>query len=269
MRSWNYSRLLVVGTAAAVGAVVYAVVATAAPPGLTNVSAANTKSTGNAPASVLSPELQQLVVAQGSTKVENPTAAIAYDGYATDKVNAAGEPIMVAPNVATGEASKTEPDKNTYLVFKKGLPGAVAGYDYGTHFLFQGHEDSAAGGPGSITRINLDADPAHRVTVLATLDDQGNNIATIDGSTWDPWAERLPFTTESTCKPTYSATPGYPSQVHDVSGALGRGGYEGIQDDNDGNIWILEDISGANKGATTAKVPLATSTATSRTSPAT
>ncbi len=41
----------------------------------------------------------------------------------------------------------------------------------------------------------------------------------------------------------------------DVSGALGRGGYEGIQDDSDGNLWIVEDIGGAFKGATTAKVP--------------
>ena len=40
----------------------------------------------------------------------------------------------------------------------------------------------------------------------------------------------------------------------DVSGALGRGGYEGIQNDSDGNIWIAEDVSGPNK-AGPAKVP--------------
>ena len=38
------------------------------------------------------------------------------------------------------EAQKTEPDKNTYLVFKKGQSGPDAGYDYGSHFLYQGHE---------------------------------------------------------------------------------------------------------------------------------
>jgi hypothetical protein len=80
-------------------------------------------------------------------------------------------------------------------------------------------------------------------------------MADIDGSTWDPWAQRLLFTTENTGAPTYSATPGYPSQVHDVSGALGRGGYEGIQDDSDGNVWIVEDIGGGNKGATKARIP--------------
>ena len=40
-----------------------------------------------------------------------------------------------------------------------------------------------------------------------------------------------------------------------MSGALGRGGYEGIQDDEDGNIWIVEDIGGANKPGTVARIP--------------
>ena len=50
---------------------------------------------------------------------------------------------------------------------------------------------------GYITRINLDADAAHRVTLLATKDDRRQPIADIDGSTWDPWAQRLLFTTEN------------------------------------------------------------------------
>ena len=53
--------------------------------------------------------------------------------------------------------------------------------------------------------------------------------------------------------PTYSATATIPSTVEDVSGALGRGGYEGIQNDSDGNIWIVEDIGGAIKTGTTAR----------------
>jgi hypothetical protein len=220
---------------------------------LTGVPAANTRSAGYAPASVLSPELSQVVVAQGSTRVENPSAEVSYYGYDNDVLGPGGQPLMV-PTAAmpATEAHKTEPDKNTYLVFKKGLAGADPRYDYGTNFLFQGHE---TGSPGYITRINLDADPAHRVTVLATKDVNGNAIADIDGSTWDPWAERLLFTTESAGAPTYAATPDYPSKVEDVSGALGRGGYEGIQDDSDGNIWIVEDIGGANKPGTTAKIP--------------
>ena len=160
---------------------------------------------------------------------------------------------MVA-STATGntEAHKTEPDKNVYLVFDRGLKGADPGYDYGEHYLFQGHE---GGTPGYITRINLDADAAHRVTVLATQDSSGAAITDDRRGDWDPFAQRLLFTTENPNAPTYSATPDYPSQVVDVSGALGRGGYEGIQDDSDGNLWIVEDIGGAFKGATTAKVP--------------
>ena len=52
---------------------------------------------------------------------------------------------------------RPSPTRNTYLVFRRGLEGADSGYDYGNRFLFQGHE---AGTPGSITRINLDADAA-------------------------------------------------------------------------------------------------------------
>jgi hypothetical protein len=232
---------------AAVTAVAFAEPAT----DLTGVPA-NTKSAGYSPATVLSPELAQVVVAQGSTRVENSTAAVSYYGYDNDVLGPGGQPVMVASPATPNEAHKTEPDKNTYLVFKNGLPGADSNYDYGTHFLFQGHE---TGSPGYITRINLDADNAHRVTLLATTDASGAPIADIDGSTWDPFAQRLLFTTENQNAPTYSATPGYPSIVEDVSGALGRGGYEGIQDDSDGNLWIVEDIGGSAKGTTTAKRP--------------
>jgi hypothetical protein len=224
-------------------------------PSLTDVSSANTRSDGYAPASKLSPELMQTVVARGATRVENPSPLTSYYGYDNDVLNIMGQPQMVpTPTNPATEAHKTEPDENTYLVFKHGLDGADPGYDYGTHFLFQGHE-GGPGGAGYITRINLDADADHRVTLLATTDVGGKQISTIDGSTWDPWAKRLLFTTENTGAPTYAATPNFPSAVVDVSGALGRGGYEGIQDDSDGNIWIVEDVGGSSKPGTTAKRP--------------
>jgi hypothetical protein len=234
----------------------------AAPPSgpqLTDVPA-NTKAAGYAPASRLSAELNQVVLAQGSVKLENPHGIITNYGYENDVASPddPSVPAMLPVGSPATEAQKTEPDKNTYLVFKQGLPGADAGYDYGSHFLFQGHEGAATvngAKQGYITRINLDADAAHRVTLLAWHDANGNPLATIDGSTWDPFAQRLLFTTESASAPTYAATPGYPSTVEDVSGALGRGGYEGIQDDGDGNIWIVEDIGGSNKPGTVAKVP--------------
>jgi hypothetical protein len=216
-------------------------------PHLTGVPNANTKSDGYAPASVLSPELTQTAVAQGSTKLENPSALTSYYGYDNDVLNAQNQPQMVPTPTTPTEAVKTEPDKNTYLVFKHGLDGADSSYDYGTHFLYQGHESGPGRTAGYITRINLDADGPHRGTLMATQDSQGNQLRTIDGSTWDPWAHRLLFTTENSSAPTYAATPNYPSTVSDVSGALGRGGYEGIQDDSDGNLWIEEDISGGNK----------------------
>jgi hypothetical protein len=193
--------------------------------------------------------------------LENPEGIIGWYGYEND----APSPDNAAlPQMAPGtrppitEAQKTEPDKNVYLVLK-GQKGADPAYDYGTHFLFQGHELAARNAAGKhlgyVTRINLDADTQHRVTLMATQDVTGTPLETIDGSTWDPFAQRLLFTTESANAPTYAATATFPSQVEDVSGALGRGGYEGIQNDSDGNLWIVEDIGGATKPGTTARIP--------------
>jgi hypothetical protein len=251
-----------VGVAAVAGGAAFVAVGAANPSSglqLSPVPTANEKAAGYAPASRLSRELQQLVWAQGSTKLENPEGIISFYGYENDVPSAdtPSLPQMLPPTTANPtEAVKTEPDKNTYLVFTDGLSGADASYNYGTHFLYQGHENAANDDPrGYITRINLDADAQHRVTLLATKDTSGSPIATIDGSTWDPFARRLIFTTESPSKPTYAATPGAPSTVEDVSGALGRGGYEGVQNDSDGNLWIVEDIGGPNKPGTTAKLP--------------
>lgn len=147
-------RRIALGVAAATTGIFVFVAAGAAfaPHGLhlTNVPTPNTRSDGVAPAAKLSPELQQIVWAQGSTKLENPSTLTSYYGYDNDTLNGANQPVMVA-STASGnqEAHKTEPDKNTYLVFKTGLKGADASYDYGRHFLFQGHETA-----GYITRLS-------------------------------------------------------------------------------------------------------------------
>src|SRR5262249_43719612 len=121
--------------------------------------------------------------------------------------------------------------------------GADPSYDYGTHFLFQGHE---SGTPGYITRINLDADTAHRVTVLATNDSTGAALPDFDGSTWDPWAQRLLFTAEGWLGGgVWQATLNVPSRVDPLTGILGQGGFEGIQNDALGNVYLVEDASGA------------------------
>jgi hypothetical protein len=228
-------------------------------PRLSHVPSANQRAAGYAPASRLSPELQQVVWAQGATRLENPRDIVSFYGYENDvpSVDNPDLPQMLPTTANPTEAQKTEPDKNTYLELERAT-GPDRSYDYGTHFLYQGHEAGATVGTakqGSITRINLDADAEHRVTLMATKDDSGAPIGTIDGSTWDPFAQRLLFTTENANAPTYAATADYPSTVEDVSGALGRGGYEGIQNDSDGNLWIVEDIGGAGKAGTTAKLP--------------
>jgi len=227
-------------------------------PRFTPVPAANPRAAGYGPASILGGGLEQIVRAQGSTALENPSGIVTHYGYENDISSPENPalPRMVPTTLSSpSEAQKTEPDKNTYLTLK-GQQGPDGAYDYGTHFLYQGHE-GGAGSPrqGYLTRINLDADSTHRVTLMATTDDQGRPISTIDGSTWDPWAQRLLLTTEGSSAPTYAATAQYPSRVTDVSGALGRGGYEGIQNDSDGNLWIVEDIGGPGKQGTTAKQP--------------
>ena len=255
-------RLVLAGTAGL--AVVAFVAATSASPphepDLSNVASANTRSAGYAPSSKFSVELAGQVIAQGATPLENPTSLTGFYGYQNDVISAGDptKPQMVPTQGVNNEAQKTEPDENTYLSFKNALHGADPNYYYGKRFLYQGHEAAVSVNgvkQGLITRINLDGDPAHRVTLLATTDSSGAAINTIDGSGWDPWAGKLIFTTENANAPTYSATPDYPSTVTDVSGALGRGGYEGVSLDSEGNVMILEDQSGANKGNTTAKVP--------------
>ncbi len=194
---------------------------------------ANPKAPGTSYPNVLSPELAEIAVARGSTRLENGTAEVPYYGYLGDG------PMVPLPGSVT-EATKTEPDKNTYLKLN-GQTGADSGYSYGRRFLYQGHE----GGAGYITRINLDANEAHRVTLMATTDVAGNPLPTYDGSTYDPFAKRLLFTAEAGNEGgVWAATLGVPSKVRDVSGALGRGGYEGVQNDSSGNVWLVEDVGG-------------------------
>jgi hypothetical protein len=246
----------VVAAAGTMGALALSSIALAGPGGLlisdlTNVPVVNTKVPGFSAPTLLSPELAQVTLAQGASRLENGTPAVPFYGY-----DGSG-PLLPAPGDLPSsthlvEASKTEPDKNTYLQLK-GLHGADPAYDYGTHFLFQGHE---GGSPGYITRINLDADEPHRVTLLATTDTAGTPLPTFDGSTWDPWAQRLLFTAETGASGgVWQATPEVNSQVQDISSVLGRGGYEGIQNDSAGQLWIVEDVGGATVPGDKAKIP--------------
>src|SRR4051794_10118114 len=212
---------------------------------LTNVANAQPKQRGRSVPNKLARELAEIQQASGADLLEgaNPGVAPAFYGYSlySDPDN----PLVPIPPSAA-EAHKTEPDKNTYLVLG-GQKGADPSYDYGSHFLYQGHE---SGTPGYITRVNLDADRDHRVTLLATKDSKGANLPDFDGSTWDPFAKRLLFTAEASSPGggVWQATPDAPSTVDDLRGIIGSGGYEGIQADSDGNLWIVEDIGGTTVG---------------------
>jgi hypothetical protein len=230
---------------------------------LTGLPSANPKAPGLTSPTVLSPELAQLVRAQGSMTVENPQDGVGYYGYDSVDNTPPLLPTLVARSLV--EAHKTEPDKNVYLVLK-GQTGPDATYDYGTHFLFQGHESTTAGASGYVTRVNLDADPAHRVTILATRD-QAGQLPAFDGVTYNPFDRKLLLTAEAGCSSSAGVWAGSPSYAANavsssftnVSGILGRGGYEGVQVASDGSIWMVEDVGGSavsvNGSSTKAKYP--------------
>jgi len=207
-------------------------------PSLTGVDA-NPRVAGVSSTNNLSPELAAHPVATGAMPLENPQDWAAYYGYDNNG------PLTPAPGTNV-EASKSEPDKNTYLVLR-GLKGTDPRYDYGTHFLFQGHEGGIG---GYVTRINLDADAKHRVTLVATRDVDGNPLPAFDGSAWDPWTKKLLLTAEAGKNGgVWEVGPNPGDPARDVSGALGRGGYEGVQFDSAGQLWIVEDSGGPAAGA--------------------
>src|SRR4051794_34652819 len=188
---------------------------------------------------VLTPSATQNSVAWGNLPMTNPDVANGVTHYGYNTLDRA--PLTQSRD----EAHKTEPDKNVYLVFG------------GKHYLYQGHE---TGPRGYVSRINLDeTDPAKRVTLIADEDTEGNPFPTIDGITWDPLTRQLLLTAESK-----SPVGGVFAVALDGNGdatdgravrlsAIGSGGYEGVQNDKRGNVWLVEDIGGAAAGG--GKVP--------------
>src|SRR6266496_3005346 len=171
---------------------------------------------------VLSPEFTAALIEQGADLLENPS-----------------DPITQFGNLSDG--SRTEPDENTYLILDHNPGGPTPGYDYGRHFLFQGHENSDD--LAHVTRINLDiADPDHRFTLLTPVDENGlTGFNSIDGSTWDPFSRTLLFTQEDGAD---GGVIEMGAGLRTLYGSLGRGGYEGIHPDDWGNILIVEDVGG-------------------------
>ncbi len=242
-------RTIAAATAVAVAGATYTAGMATAQDGLelTAVPSANERAAGLTSPNRLSPEVMDVERARGSQPLENPRDGVGYYGYDSVDNNPTLMPTTADGSSAPTEAHKTEPDKNTYLVLK-GQTGPDADYDYGTHFLFQGHE---SGTPGYVTRVNLDADAAHRVTLMATRDSQGKPLPDFDGSTWDPFAKKLLYTAEDGCDGgVWQGDAAYSpdGSLEDISGALGRGGYEGVQTASDGSVWLVEDVGGAKAG---------------------
>jgi hypothetical protein len=164
-------------------------------------------------------------LARGTDPLENPSAKISQFGLLTD-------------------GTRTEPDQNLYLVLDH-VSGPTANYDYGHHFLFQGHEN--AGDLAYVTRINLDVtDPAHRVTLLTPEGADGfTHFNSVDGSTYDPFSNALLFTQETGSNGgVIQISQTWPPVVTTLDGILGKGGYEGIHPDVLGNLLIVEDAGG-------------------------
>jgi hypothetical protein len=187
------------------------------------------------PDNVIAPGFKLVLVAQGTDPLENPSGIITKFGLLNDGAS------------QRFEATRTEPDENLYLVFDHNLGGPTPGFDYGRHYLFQGHEN---GTPRAyLTRINLDVtDPAHRITLLTPVGQDGSTgLGSIDGSTWNPFTRTLLFTQErGNGGAPIEIAPDWPSQVRTLEGFVGKAGYEGIHPDNRGNIILVEDTGGAS-----------------------
>ena len=198
------------------------------------VASANAKA--GHPPNVLAAGFSLRPVVQGSDQLENPTGVYDTFGFLAD-----GAP----PNL---EATKTEPDQNTYLVFKQSPGGPTPGYDYGHHFLFQFHE--TGNDQAFVTRINLDvSDPTHRITLLTPGDGKTTGFNDGDGSTWDPFAKAMLYTQEDGAEggvieqsPFWTSSTTPPATT--LYGSIGRGGFEGIHPDGKGNILLIEDAGG-------------------------
>jgi hypothetical protein len=184
---------------------------------------------------LVAPGYSLRLLARGAARLENPSGVITRFGYLND-----------FPPQAI-EASKTEPDENTYLVFDHNPGGPTAGFDYGRHFLFQGHENG--GDLAYVTRINLDVNnPAHRITLLTPVGADGKtHLNRIDGSTWNPHTHSLLYTQENGNQGgVFELAGDWGTTPRTLYGSMGRGGYEGIHPDDQGNILLVEDAGGTS-----------------------
>jgi len=221
----------VVAAVAGLSTAVIAAGSTAQAPSYSNANVSSANPRWAVEDNVLAADLRESPVAWGNLRLSNPDTVLGPTHYGFDTSNHG--PLTQDPH----EAFKTEPDKNVYLVMG------------GHHYLFQGHE----GGPhGYVTRIDLDqADLSKRVSLISDLDDAGNPLPNFDGITWNPFSHQLLLTAEAkaprggvwaiTLDDNGDATTGRGVRLN----GLGSGGYEGVQNDSAGDVWLVEDIGGS------------------------
>jgi len=181
------------------------------------------------PPIAVSSDFTATAIATGTDPLENPSGLITMYGKLSD-------------------GSNTEPDINTYVTIPGKVFGPTPRYNYGHHFLFQGHEN--AGDLAYVTRINLDvADPAHRITLLTPVGlDHLTHINRLDGSAYDPFTRSLLLTQEGGPADggVAEVSLGWPATVTTHYGSIGRCGLEGIRTDNKGRIYLVEDSGGTS-----------------------
>jgi hypothetical protein len=181
---------------------------------------------------IYSPEFAPELLVEGIDLLENPSSVITEFGYLSDGTN-------------------TAPDQNTYLILDHNPGGPTPDYDYGRHFLFQGHENS--GDLAYVTRINLDvASPDHRITLLTPVGVDGlTHFNSVDGSAWNPLSGTMLFTQEAgpnggviEMGSDFDPNTGAAAGLRTLYGSIGRAGYEGIHPDDQGDVWLVEDVGG-------------------------
>jgi hypothetical protein len=123
---------------------------------------------------LIDPDFRTKLLAAGADPLENPSGIITNYGMLSD-------------------GTLTEPDENTHVVFPRNPGGPTQNYDYGRHFLYQGHENGAP--KAYVTRINLDVPRGdiHRITLLTPVDAATGTtgLGSVDGSTYNPFTQTL------------------------------------------------------------------------------
>src|SRR5262245_51743759 len=187
---------------------------------------------------LIDPDFAFRFIVRGNDPIENPSGVITTFGKLANGTN-------------------TEPDQNTFVIFERSPGGPTSGLNYGHRFLYQGHENG--GDLAFLTRINLDVtDPKHRITLLTPVDPATGltKLNRIDGSTYNPFTNTLLFTEENAVGVdgtgnVIQLTTSWPPVLTKLGAFFGLGGWEGIHPDDNGSIYLQEDIGGVTAPANT------------------